>query len=860
MDDASGSPSTARAAGAETSRGRGGLLDRWFRPVQVPEEAAGTLADLAARGSLVFVTRAAGLLNFLYLAWLLRRWNLPPLRAALGLRGPLPWLLRIRSSRASVEAALRGRQSTLVFLENGADPFPWLLDVQRRHAGAVFLVPALLLWSRRAKRLEGSFWDILYGSAERPSRFATLAAFVLNYKRALLRLGAPLDLSALIAERGGEPDALLGRKVRGALHHHLARQTRAVVGPALKSPRRMRDKILRDRSLRATMARVAQEAGRPAASVEAEAEKDLAEIASRYSPAFIELLRPILSRIFARLYDRVEVDAAGLARVKRAAAESPIVLCPSHKSHVDYLMLSWLFYVNGITPPHIAAGINLSFWPFGAIARRGGAFFIRRSMKGDRIYTATLRAYVKQLLRDGFPQEFYLEGGRSRTGKLLFPKTGLFSMEVDAWVEGAAQDVLFVPVAVDYERLMEGGSYARELAGGEKQKESLRGLLGTWKVLRRRYGRVYVRFSAPVSLRALAQERLGARAGALAPDEEGAAPASAAARSALPSTTGDKRELVQALANRVAFGIAQAITLTPVGLAATALLSHRRRGLSARELAARVDLLRAVAAQDGAPFAPDLQGAPSDPCRPGPMADALVRLSRERLVEVHEAAGEVIYRVVEEKRPVLDFYRNNVIHRYVSLALAAAAVRALGGDEAGQVRERARFLSRLLKLEFMYQSGLSFDEAFEASVDRLSRLGAVAAEGGRIAPGRDAAVLEFLSEMIRPYLEAYRVAGEAVLAAFSGPGRSAPGEGAPVALDRRALVREAMERGRAGFLSGHVALREALSKATLENAVEWLTQRGALAEAENGRLALDPQWREVELPSLLHEIGRHLGG
>ena len=186
-----------------------------------------------------------------------------------------------------------------------------------------------------------------------------------------------------------------------------------------------------------------------------EAEKDLKEIASRFDPAFVQLARPLLAAAFHRLYTSVEVDEAGLAAMKRAATDAPIVLCPSHKSHIDYLVLSWLLYENGMTPPHIAAGINLAFWPFGSIARRGGAFFIRRKVKGDRIYTAVLRAYVKHLLRDRFPQEFYVEGGRSRTGKLLSPKTGLVSMEVVAWLDGAADDVVFVPIAVDYEKLIE---------------------------------------------------------------------------------------------------------------------------------------------------------------------------------------------------------------------------------------------------------------------------------------------------------------------------------------------------------------------------------------------------------------------
>ncbi|MFL5302194.1 MAG: 1-acyl-sn-glycerol-3-phosphate acyltransferase, partial [Anaeromyxobacteraceae bacterium] len=467
---------------------RAGLLDRWFRPVQVPRDGPAELADLCRRGSVVFVMRSAGVLNFLYLAWLLRVLRLPPLRAALGLGGLMPRLARIRSSPAALEGAVAAGESAVVFLSraSGPDPFPVLAALQRRVDRPIFLVPALLVWARRPQKLEPTVAEILFGTPDAPSRLLNALAFVLNHRRAVLRLGRASDLAAFVSERPSEPDPVLGRKLRSALHLHLAGEVRAVVGPPLKTAARMRGQVLRDKGLRAALEREARETGRAKDDVQREAARDLREIASRYSPAFIELARPVLAWFFRHRYDAIDVDEEGLARVKRAAAEAPIVLCPSHKSHVDYLVLSWLFSESGITPPHIAAGVNLAFWPFGAIARAGGAFFIRRTLKGDRVYTATLRAYVKQLLRDRFPQEFYLEGGRSRTGKLLFPKTGLVSMEVDAWLEEAAGDVLFVPVAIDYERLMEGGAYARELAGGEKRKEDWRGLL---RGVRKAFGR-----------------------------------------------------------------------------------------------------------------------------------------------------------------------------------------------------------------------------------------------------------------------------------------------------------------------------------------------------------------------------------
>ena len=824
-----------------------GLLGRLFAPVQLPPDAEPELRALAARGSLVVVMRSSGLLNFLYLRWLLRRLGLPPLRAAQGFTGPFGALARIRRSQRALEEAVADGHTSLIFLGEPSrtrDPFGQLARLQRSLTRPTFLVPALLLYSRRAQRLRPSVWDVLYGSPETPSAFANAVGFLRNFRRAFLSLGHPVDLQAFAAARPEMEPQALSRTLRGALHQQLARQLRTAVGPPLKTAARVREKVLRDLSLRATLDGLARETGRPPAALAAEAERCLREIASHYDPRLISVARPILSVLFRRLYESVEVDEAGLAAVKKRAADAPVVFCPSHKSYVDFLVVSWLLYERGMTPPHIAAGINLSFWPFGAIARRGGAFFIRRTVKGDRVYTAVLRAYVKRLLRDRFPQEFYVEGGRSRTGKLLFPKMGLVSMEVDAWLDGAADDVLFVPVAIDYERLIEASSYARELAGGEKRKESLSGLLGAFGVLFRSYERLYVQFEAPVSLREVATRRLGERAERLLPD---AAWAGEAARhpATLPSPGADdpaeaKRKLVQAVANRVAYGISRAVTITPFGLVAAALLSHRQRGLTATDLARRVELLRYIGAEGGGRFGRDLAGASSDPRQPGPVADALARLAAGGLVRVEVAAGEHIYQVVDEKRPVLDYHRNAVIHRYVAPAIVSAALRTAGdGATAAAVEARAGWLSRLFKLEFMYRPGVELEQVVAENLAFLERVGSVARHGDALRPGPEPAPAAFLAEFLRPYLEAYRVAAEASLALLESPPKGG--------LDRRALVRAAMEQGRAAFLAGRLQCREALSKATLENAVEWLVSTGHLEE-QGGKV------RMTQAPVDLREI------
>src|SRR5262249_45677326 len=226
--------------------------------------------------------------------------------------------------------------------------------------------------------------------------------------------------------------------------------------------------------------------GVPLKAIEKRGRANLREIAADPKPWMFRLGRPILSWVFRRIFDGIEVDREGLAKVRDAARKGPLIIVPSHKSHVDYLVLSYVFLENDLVPPHIAAGANLAFWPLGFFFRRGGAFFLRRTFRGDRLYGAVFRAYVRKLLRERFNIEFFIEGGRSRTGKLLAPKLGLLGMVVEAALDddGAhARKAQVVPISIGYEKVIEEKSYAKELAGGKKKKEDVKGLLKATRVL-----------------------------------------------------------------------------------------------------------------------------------------------------------------------------------------------------------------------------------------------------------------------------------------------------------------------------------------------------------------------------------------
>ena len=577
---------------------------------------------------------------------------------------------------------------------------------------------------------------------------------------------------------------------------------------------------MRDRALQETITVEAERRARPAAEIARQAERNVKEVAARMSPLFFEFIRPLVVWICTRLYQGIHLDEEGIAEVRQAANRGGLVLCPSHKSHMDYVILTLLFYEKGLLPPHVAAGINLAFWPFGAIARWCGGFFIRRSFKGDHLYSAVVRAYVKRLMRDGFPQEFFIEGGRSRTGKLAFPKTGLLAMEVDAWREGAGEDLFFVPVAIDYEKLPEGGSYARELGGGEKKKENVWSLLEARKILRTRHGRIYVQFDRPISL----AELTGGRDRPLVVgDRQGDA---------------GRRAFVQSLANRIAYGINRASTITPVGLCAAALLSGTEP-ITGAELAWRLGLLRRIAVEGGGRLPAVLADAELDPAAGGPIGEALAMLRRDGVVEVRGAGETTTYGVPRARRAELDFFRNNVIHHFVAMAIIAAARGARPpADPAGArtLEADTRWLSRLFKLEFMYRVGARFETIFAETRQAMAKLEIDGAAGA--GPSR---AESFLSQMVVPYADAYRIAA---LALTTWPGG-----------DRRAFVRSALQKAGEEVAAGRIE-PEAASKTTLENATAWLIGEGAFespgggdASDGGGRLRVSAAWRESRAPS-----------
>jgi glycerol-3-phosphate O-acyltransferase len=783
---------------------------KYFESVRFPAEAEQQLKDLEAQGGLVVhVMRTTAWINFAYLQWALTQRRLRPIRAVVNLRR---WLTKpfTRTAQSGpyeerLNSAVIQNGSALIFLRESAfnsargqltqeDPFPALVKLVRTTTLPVFAVPELLLWEKFQQKLTPSLMDRVFGSPESPGFLHSAVTFLRNHKRAHFRMGAPVDIRKFVESEQGSNDEVIARKIRGTLNQHLARETRAVFGPPVKPVDRLIDEAMRDRVFVSSLESHAQDTKRPLESVQKEAHKNFNQIAARYSPTALGTAAYVLHWIFNKIYDGIEIDEAGLERTMKAASAAPVVFTPSHKSHVDYLVMSYVLWQRGYAAPLVAAGANLSFFPLGWFLRRCGAFFLRRSFKGDAVYTATFRAYLKKIVRDGLHHEFFPEGGRSRTGKLLQPKLGLFSWLVDAILEGARDDLLFVPVAIDYERVVEGQSYTHELKGGEKKAEDLKGLLSAPKVLTERYGRIHLRFDAPVSLKQLMIDR-GVQT---------------------ENTTDDqKRSLVRALGHRVMHGISQVSTVTPHALLAAALLGHHRRGASVRELTDRILLLRTLASDLGAPLSPQLIDAPSDPTTLGPISDAMRMFASAGQVKIIESKSEPVFQLVEDKRIELSFVRNTLLNLLSGRAIVSAAILAAKNDSSlANIQQHALFLSRLFKLEFIYPVGYTFEHLFNQALEHLAKRNLVSTQDDSVtieAGPYARPQLEFLAALLADHVESYFHTLQCL--------KTLSGE-----VEKKLFIQRTLDEGQSHYLAGKIIFSESLSKPNIETALSLFTE------------------------------------
>ena len=525
----------------------------------------------------------------------------------------------------------------------------------------------------------------------------------------------------------------------------LDRAERRIRGMRYKVPRFVAEEILDRASFRGGLTRLAWETGRELPDVTRRAARYLREIAATHSPYVIDIVAHFARALYMRGYrERLNYDRAQLEHTYALAQRSPVVFLPSHKSNLDHLVLRWALYENGHPPNHTAGGINMNFLPLGPLLRRSGVFFIRRTFKDNPIYKFVLGHYIDYLIEKRFPLEWYIEGGRSRSGKLLPPRFGLLAYVVDAYRRAKSEDVWLIPVSIAYDQIQDVGAYVSEQSGGAKEREGFAWFVRVFRMLKRRYGEVYLRFGEPLSLR----ETLGVAADL---------------------TPRDERDIgLQKLAFEVSVRINRVTPITATSLVTLALLGSGDRALSLDETMRAVQPLHDYVRRRRLPTT----GSPEIDTSAG-IARVLGGLIENGIVTSYAGGPETVYAISQGQHLAAAYYRNTVIHFFVNAAIVELALQgaaAADGDVGERFWSEIARLRDLLKFEFFFADRETFRAEIEAELalqdpqwrDRFTQ----GRDGAREMMRRLQPLTSFL--VLRPFVEAYRVVADALLSSTEG--------------------------------------------------------------------------------------------
>ena len=511
-----------------------------------------------------------------------------------------------------------------------------LQQVEEQEGSDVQIVPVSVFWGRAPDKEHSALKLLFDWNFSLGGRFRKFIAILLHGRHSMVHFNPAMSLREIVNEDQDHPRTL--RKVGRILRVHFRQLRESVIGPDLSHRRNLVNTLIHTPQIRQAIE--AEAAAHDITLVEAEhkARTYANEIASDYSYPVLRFLDIVLTWFWNKQYDGVSIN--NVEKIRDLAQTHSIVYVPCHRSHIDYLLLSYVLYYEGLTPPHVAAGINLNMPVVGTILRKGGAFFMRRTFRGNPLYSNVFHEYMHTLSTRGFPIEYFVEGGRSRTGRTLNPKTGMLSISMRSYVRDSRKPVTFVPVYIGYEKLLEVKTYLGELRGKSKKKESPLDVFSTLAALKDQFGKAWLNFGDPIDLGTLLDKQV--------PDWED--------HTSVNEKPAWLKDATNQLAFKIASGINSAAVLNPINLVAMALLSSPRHALGEQELVLLLDTYCRIMSR--CPYSAktvmtDLDG------------HAMLRYAEKLNVvtKISDSLGDV-YSLDEKTAVAMTYYRNNVLHMF----------------------------------------------------------------------------------------------------------------------------------------------------------------------------------------------------
>lgn len=711
-----------------------------------------------------------------------------------------------------------GEQATCIFLNSSRHTFfksknivnPDLRNLIKRFSASqledIQFLPVSMFWGKNPGREERSITKLIFNDEEGVGWFRKLFIVLFQGRNNQLYFSKALHLKS---ERFQNCDFdRESIKLYRLFKQHFKRTRQSVLGKRLYHREQVIVDVTNGKAVREEINREVEAGRGTTRNLETKARRYARELAADQAYSMVRLFEIILGRLWNKLFDGVEIRNIELVR-KYAQQNYEIIYVPNHRSHLDYLLTSYTIYQSGLPSPHIAAGINLNFWPIGWFLRRAGAFFIRRSFKGNRLYAAVVTEYLHYLQTHGYPITFFPEGGRSRTGRLLSLRTGMLSMIVQSFIRDPSRPVALVPVSISYDRVMEVRSYLSELSGARKRKESAFMLLRARKLLRSYYGKAYVSFGDALIL----SDSL---------DQLHPSWSEFGDQTTRPEWLG---QVVHHLADDLARRINQSVMLSPVAIVALGLLASSHKALPADELKNFIDTILKIHSEK--PYHANVRLAAQD------SQQILEQTNRLSVYSHFKFAGGDVIHLNEIDSILISYYRNNIIHVFAIPSLIARFFKYQEVLSLEDITQGCAELYWILKEEF----SLSWDEACIGPVARdylevLVKIGLLVRQGESYKRSYGSfnqfENLNLLGNALGLTFEYYTLT-VGLLAKYSEVGF----------VEEEQLNKQCQSMARRMAILNGVNNPEFIEKSFYRNQIQLLKRRGFIRPADNGRLLID---------------------
>lgn len=681
----------------------------------------------------------------------------------------------------------------------------WIDLIRDQPEQDIQIVPVAVFWGRSPDK-ERSFLKIWsQSSGTLGGRLSTLFAVILNGRETAIRFSSPISLRQLIDE--GKDTEITARKLSRVLRVHFRQVNATVLGPDLSHRSTLVHQIPRKPLVLEAIEEEMETKNISRKKANSLALKYADEIAANMTHGAIRFLDVVLTWVWNKIYNGVNVY--NIERLQETNKDNEIIYVPCHRSHIDYLLLSYVLYHNGLQVPHIAAGINLNMPIVGPILRRGGAFFMRRTFKGNKLYAAVFDEYLHSVFSHGYSTEYFVEGGRSRTGRTLNPKAGMLAMTLRSYLRDSRKPIIFMPVYVGYEKVFESSSYQGELKGKKKKKEGLGSVFSSIRNMKRSFGKVRVTFGEPIKFDNLL-------------DSEQPNWREQRSENNFKPEWGPK--IVNKLALEVATQINNAASVNPINMVAMGILATPHLSMDAQLLANQLDDYKRLL--QSLPYT-DLVEIPE-----GNGKDWIEYAENMGMVSIIKHSLGDIIQADDHQAVSLSYYRNNVFHIFAMPSLLASLFVNNREHALEEIQTLCKFLYPFFKAELFLRWELEeLPEVITTWLEALVGLGLLDRQGDLYsrpaANSNEYVKLSGIGSVAMQTQERYFLTLSLLTKVGSGQ------------IDAKELEEQsAVLASRISVLHG-ISTPEFFDKNLFRTLIDLLTKQGLLINDEEGQLTFD---------------------